>query len=545
MNTLIFAIAFLIVAIVMLTLFNNVTTSISYVYAQQYAKSTAAALSARIDRDVAVISRLANSEAVVEWMRYENDRELKARAYSEMESVINELYSLNLYVGFKSTLNEYLVESGSQGADAEPIDILDINREKDAWFFNSVNSGREYVMEIGIDMFVAQKRVFIYYRVVDQGAVLGVISTGLEFSHMVGELFSHYDSDHMRGLIMDSRGVIHMDSSLMGDSDFLHSDFAENINDWFPDSQIKEALEEYLDSAGEYHKGAEAPEAVQLRSEVYQLLSIAPVESTNWTVIVLSGGESLFNILYFMPLLATMLILLLVVAIVTSVANYSLIFSPLGKLGRSIAALRENTDGHVFGTERNDELGELATTIQDMFKIANVDALTGLYNRRFMENNIELIMGMQSRNKGLLSVFMIDIDNFKKYNDTYGHEQGDVCLRAVAKALASNVQRSSDFAARYGGEEFVIFLADSDEQGSRLIAEKILDSVRTLEIPHSGNDAAPYVTVSVGVATGRVEYWQKWEDYVKIADDALYVSKQSGRNRYTFSEKTITENPEA
>lgn len=129
---------------------------------------------------------------------------------------------------------------------------------------------------------------------------------------------------------------------------------------------------------------------------------------------------------------------------------------------------------------------------------------------------------------------MLDIDHFKKYNDSFGHDQGDVCLTSVAAALSGSITRAGDFAARYGGEEFIAVLPNTDESGARLIAEKLLESVRILDIPHPANTAAPCVTVSIGVTTGNVNHTQSWEEYVKRADDALYMSKRNGRNRYTF-----------
>ena len=205
--------------------------------------------------------------------------------------------------------------------------------------------------------------------------------------------------------------------------------------------------------------------------------------------------------------------------------------------------MKESSKERVYGIERNDELGRLANTIQDLFTKANYDALTGIYNRRFMENNFQHIMALLSRSNALLSVFMIDVDCFKKYNDAYGHEQGDVCLKAVALAVVGGMTRTHDFAARYGGEEFVAVLPHADEAGARIIAERLLQNVRELNMPHADSLAAPYVTVSIGVTTGRVAYMQRWEDYVKRADEALYMSKQSGRDRYTYLDFTGGQTP--
>jgi len=160
------------------------------------------------------------------------------------------------------------------------------------------------------------------------------------------------------------------------------------------------------------------------------------------------------------------------------------------------------------------------------------DALTGIYNRRFMDDNLRRVVKSLSRSKGVLSVMMIDIDFFKKYNDNYGHKKGDTCLIAVAKAL-SETARMDDCVIRYGGEEFVVLLPNTDEAGVGITAERLLECVRALRIPHENSDIAKYVTISIGATTVNVKLHHQYMDYIERADQALYMSKNSGRNRYT------------
>ena len=161
------------------------------------------------------------------------------------------------------------------------------------------------------------------------------------------------------------------------------------------------------------------------------------------------------------------------------------------------------------------------------------DALTGIYNRRFLDENLERIIKSLSRSGGKLSLLIMDIDYFKKYNDTYGHNMGDSCLKTMANTIAQSISRADDFVARYGGEEFVIVLPNIDEQGAETIARRVLDNVRERNIPHEKSDVASVVTVSIGGITGPVFHSHTGVDFIKRADQALYESKQSGRNRYT------------
>jgi diguanylate cyclase (GGDEF)-like protein len=163
------------------------------------------------------------------------------------------------------------------------------------------------------------------------------------------------------------------------------------------------------------------------------------------------------------------------------------------------------------------------------------DPLTGIYNRRYFDENLSRLIKVLSRSEGTLSLMMIDIDFFKLYNDTYGHSEGDNCLKIVAKTLSKAIIRSDDFVARYGGEEFAAVLPNTDEKGARLIAGKLLEKIRNCKVQHEKSSVAGYVTISIGITTGTVNHKQSAEDYIKRADEMLYASKQSGRNKYSFA----------
>jgi len=176
--------------------------------------------------------------------------------------------------------------------------------------------------------------------------------------------------------------------------------------------------------------------------------------------------------------------------------------------------------------------------VETIKRLGMTDQLTDLPNRRSFEERMRLEWGRAMRDRKPISLLMIDIDEFKRYNDTYGHQQGDMVLRTVASLFVLTVKRSVDFIARLGGEEFVIVLPNTDLTGANLIAEKLLDSVRNLNIPHKKSTVASYVTISIGVTSGIVNHLQNGSDYVKRADEMLFVSKKNGRNRISSLEMT-------
>jgi diguanylate cyclase (GGDEF)-like protein len=162
---------------------------------------------------------------------------------------------------------------------------------------------------------------------------------------------------------------------------------------------------------------------------------------------------------------------------------------------------------------------------------AVTDDLTGIPNRRSFLDRMLTEFNRSRRNKYSLSVIMIDIDHFKSYNDTYGHECGDECLREVALAIQKTLKRPSDFCARYGGEEFIIVLPDTTQEGAMFIAEAIRTAVKDLGIPHEKSSSTGMVSISLGVATADNNVSISYEDLIRQSDKALYLAKENGRNR--------------
>ncbi len=160
------------------------------------------------------------------------------------------------------------------------------------------------------------------------------------------------------------------------------------------------------------------------------------------------------------------------------------------------------------------------------------DPLTGIYSRRFFEETIKQLLLSLNHSYGILSMMMVDIDYFKQYNDTYGHMKGDDCLKAVAQTLRACLVRRGDFVARYGGEEFVVVLPNTDEDGARVIADRMLNEMRNCNIPHETSTVADCVTISIGAVTGTVLQTRNRDDYLVRADEMLYASKQGGRDRF-------------
>ena len=164
------------------------------------------------------------------------------------------------------------------------------------------------------------------------------------------------------------------------------------------------------------------------------------------------------------------------------------------------------------------------------------DSLTGLSNRRYFDAALQTEFYRLKRSGGTLSLIMLDIDHFKNYNDTYGHLAGDDCLHHIGKMLKVIVRRAPDIVARYGGEEFAVILPETESSSAEALAETIRKGVEELAIPHSASDTSEYVTVSLGVVSVNTADMVSPKQIIAMADQALYLAKNKGRNRVVVSE---------
>lgn len=183
--------------------------------------------------------------------------------------------------------------------------------------------------------------------------------------------------------------------------------------------------------------------------------------------------------------------------------------------------LRNRVRNHIELKLLRDRLAEMAVT----------DALTGLHNRRKLDTLLRDGVNSLSATQDWLSVVMLDIDYFKQFNDTYGHQSGDGCLRMVASTLNRAVKTVCGYSARYGGEEFACVLPQSTAEQAIALAKEISHQLLQLHIPHEQSQVSDCVTLSIGIASARCEEGLLPEHWTRVADEQLYAAKVSGRNQ--------------
>ncbi|NLD81758.1 MAG: diguanylate cyclase [Smithella sp.] len=217
------------------------------------------------------------------------------------------------------------------------------------------------------------------------------------------------------------------------------------------------------------------------------------------------------------PVMINSSVVLFSALIISLIANYQI-----------ESALRWNYLRHLSKEIETIRLEKAKTELE---LISSLDGLTGLANRRNFDTFLDTEWQMGAQYRTPLSLLFLDVDNFKSYNDHYGHQAGDVCLQKIAEALNKCIHRSRDLCARYGGEEFVVLLPNTDEQSALQMAEKLRKNIELENIPHAYSSVGPCITVSVGVATMKPQKTLTPQRLVELGDRALYRAKDLGRNQ--------------
>lgn len=178
-----------------------------------------------------------------------------------------------------------------------------------------------------------------------------------------------------------------------------------------------------------------------------------------------------------------------------------------------------------------------AQKLSEMNKIASIDGLTQIPNRRRFDEHLGHQWKQMIRERSPICLILLDIDHFKQFNDTYGHLAGDDCLKQVAQVLEGCVHRPSDLIARYGGEEFAAILPQTTLEGAIEVAQRVQTEIASLKILHEKSSASNYLTLSIGIASSIPTPEQSFSKLLDEADQYLYLAKQQGRDRIIFSSK--------
>jgi len=473
---------------------------------------------AQINSEIAVVLKMTDSPIIRNYIENPQDTLLRRLALGEL-AAYRRAVSSNLSFWVSNIDKKFYYND-------EYAFTLDTSNSDFYWYHKTLYETEKFNFNINYDDLGGEMTFWINAPIFNvERKPVGVLGTGIELSQLLSIIYENYDSRAELYFFNKSGEIIGArDMNIAGEKQNIEKKLR---NYGFPIMEnIKKLEANEVKIFYVNHKGKIAISAVP-ELDLYIAASIPQT---------LNEYRTLLVVLY-----AAMSLVIMLVFVMFNLFVIKLL-RPLQKMVEALS--RVSTDWASPPSslaERNDEVGVIAKCIceyldknRELTENVYHDTLTGVYSRRFLENNLERVIKSLSRSGGELSLLFIDIDNFKKYNDTYGHGEGDECLKAVAKTLAATLLRADDFVARYGGEEFVVVLPNTNEAGAKVVAESLLTNTLNQKIVHEKNDAVPFVSISIGITTSVVKHTQNGSDYIKKADEALYKSKQNGRNRYTF-----------
>jgi diguanylate cyclase (GGDEF)-like protein len=466
-------------------------------------------LEAYVNSEIAIVLKMANSPLILKHFLNPDDEATKKIAFEDIEGYRRIFASSSLF-WVKDADKEFWLNS-------EYAYTVDPDDPGQYWYNMTMYKTENYNFNINYNPYLEITNLWINAPVYDNNhKPVGILGTGVNLSDFISALYQSYQGTgelfffNAAGEITGAKNI-----SLVTDKINIAKELGQTGNEILTESKyLKAGVTKFFETKD--RKGVTA---------------IGSVPALNWYITIIRHFTIADSLQTGMTVLfGIMTAVILFIIVIFNIFIFSLL-EPLNRMTKTITQTLSDWELHPQASSH--QKGEVET-LGEFFHLTIIDQLTGIYNRRYFDGNLKKIIKSHSRTGISLSLLMLDIDCFKKYNDTYGHGAGDNCLRAVAAAMTECITRDEDFIARYGGEEFAVVLPNTDSNGASLIAEKILEKVRECGIPHGASDIADYITISIGGTTGVVKHLQNGSEYIKYADKALYESKRNGRNRYTF-----------
>ncbi len=354
----------------------NIVEETSSNYARFYSIETVEKIGSFLNREIALIEEVSHSKALLDWFADEADPVKKEAAYFEMMDYANMLQITSLYFGIYDSLNEYSIESDAPFEEFAPFDVFDPHDLHDSWYFDSAASVNDFELNIDVDKISKTQRVWINYKVEQDGNVLGVFCSALQFDDVFFDLFGQYTDENILGMIIDADGYIQMDSSGYEDityyDDIQDFDKEEKIHIFSVNSEpaFEETVELLLAQTNEQRMAHGSPEVINLDTGNYGYASIAPISNTNWMVVTFFNSRSLFDGTLFILLIIGIISSFIIYTLFSSSLLRRLVLIPLNHLTVSVAGA-DVGDTHIDSKDQDGEFGVLAQAINNMLERIN------------------------------------------------------------------------------------------------------------------------------------------------------------------------------
>jgi len=513
-----------------------------------------ARLLSSLEREIGLAKQMASSQAIIQWAQNPEDPSLQEQALEELETYRTNLSDHNYFLALLENRHYYYNNANNEFANDQFRYILDPDKPEDAWFFQLIEEGRNFHLNVNPDTELGVTKLWIDVLMRDEeDRIVGMVGTGLDLDAFLQDIVD-IDQEGITTLFVDYNGAI----QLYRDRNYI--DFASIIK---PEGQ-KSTVDLLFDNPEDKQKvlgmlqllknrggatGAVESSFVTVDGRKH-LAGVAFLPAIGWFEITLLDLETLLPRSYLWPLVAVFLTSLLVTLILFHLIIRSRILKPLVSLESAVEKVRGGSFALPHLEKPDNEIGRLASHFETMTdtlehstrelerkvaqrtdelnRLARIDALTGLKNRRGLDEALDEEIQRAKRQNTGFGLIWLDIDHFKAINDELGHQAGDDILCRVALWLKAGV-RPYDHPGRWGGDEFVVVLSPCDEDTLCQIAARIRETIERDSI----RTGTP-VTVSVGGYL--CQPGDDVDTILRQADQALYRVKQQGRNKVLITD---------
>ena len=381
--------------IMVIDITNNASGNLAILYSLEAVNK----FNSYIGQDLAIVRKVAHSKAVTDWFSDEGNEAKRIAAFNEMSDYSTLLSSADLYFGIEGSLNEYRIDSSATLEDFVPqAKLNDVNSQND-WYYETKDSPNEYDLKIDMDRIYYRYRLWINHKVIANDKIVGIFSSGLRIESIVNSMFTQYNAKNVQGYVIDKNGIIQMDSSF---SNIPIGNSERNVNTINSDPAFITAINAYLGRINGYFSQFAQPEVIKLTKGINGYVSIAPIANSDWSVVTFFNNNSLFSVMQLLPLLIAMLSAFVFYTLINNILIQRLVLTPLNRLTKNLS---ETVTGksRIFGEDRDDEIGELALTIQEMREHLNVYNTDLLNISLETERQAQLLQAVNKASMVLLS----------------------------------------------------------------------------------------------------------------------------------------------
>ena len=504
-------------------------------------------------REIALARQMAAEPAIIDMALHEHDPEMRRRGIAALERYRFNFQDHSYFAAFAKSGNYYYNDAANQYVGKQLRYVLSSSSAKDKWFYATLADGKEYQVNLDPDVHLKVTKAWINVLIKNGNETLGIIGTGIDLADFIKETVS-ITQEGVHNLFIDKSMAIQLNNDpKLIDYMTIAKDVGERIK---VDVLLKDPYDidrlRYVMLDLERSPAAIATLRVKYQGSTH-LLGVAYLPEVGWYDLTLMDDHrlNLFEDLIMAPVLLGLALLLALVTVGWALQRW--ILRPISVLRAStdkIGSGNFEVDPHMAGTgeiahlsrsfermaryvvDSNRELeNKVRLRTEELQRLTEVDPLTGLLNRRGMMERFENEIARQSRQGGSLGLLLLDLDHFKRINDTYGHAAGDLALCEAAKVLQSS-KRGYDHASRWGGEEFLMLLPDCSKADLLVIAERIREGIHALQIQAGGKSFG--FTVSIGVHHPTTP--QTLDTMLQRVDSAMYAAKDAGRDCVRVSE---------